>query len=94
VQTTLHELELNDMPKSTTIAARVNADLDAELDRLAKATGRSKSWLINEALTSFVANERQFLAAVEKGKKALRAGRVVDHATVVAAFERLVAPKP
>jgi predicted transcriptional regulator len=81
------------MPKSTTIAARVDADLDAELNRLAKATGRSKSWLINEALSSFVANEREFIAAVEKGKKALRAGRVVDHATVVAAFERLVAPK-
>jgi predicted transcriptional regulator len=85
--------EWNCMPKSTTIAARVDADLDAELNRLAKATGRSKSWLINEALNSFVANEREFLAAVEKGKKALRAGRVVDHATVVAAFERIVAPK-
>jgi predicted transcriptional regulator len=85
--------ERNCMPKSTTIAARVDAHLDAELNRLAKATGRSKSWLINEALNSFVANERGFLAAVEKGKKALRAGRVVDHATVVAAFERIVAPK-
>jgi predicted transcriptional regulator len=60
---------------------------------LAKATGRPKSWLINDALSSFVANERQFLAAVEKGKKALRVGRVVDHATVIAAFERLVAPR-
>jgi predicted transcriptional regulator len=82
------------MAKSITIAARVDADLDADLNRLAKATGRSKSWLINEALSSFVANEREFLAAVEKGKKALRAGRVVDHATVVAAFERLVTAKP
>lgn len=82
------------MPKSTTIATRVDADLDAELNRLAKASGLSKSWLINEALSSFVANERQFLAAVEKGKKALRAGRVVDHTTVVAAFERIITPKP
>jgi len=80
------------MPKSITIAARVDADLDAELGRLAAATGRSKSWLINEALRSFVANERQFLAAVEAGKQALREGRVVDHATVVAAFQRLVTP--
>ena len=37
--------------------------------------------------------EARAQAAVEKGKKALRAGRVVDHATVVAAFERLVVPK-
>ncbi len=78
------------MPKSVTIAARVDAELDADLDRLATATGRSKSWLISEALRSYVGGEQQFLAAVEEGKQALRDGRVVDHATVVEAFERLV----
>ena len=82
------------MSKSITLAARIDADLDAELRRLVTATGRSKSWLINEALRSYVANERQFLAAVEEGKQALRDGRVIDHQTVVTAFERLVAPGP
>jgi predicted transcriptional regulator len=82
------------MPKSVTLAARVDADLDAELGRLATATGRSKSWLISEALRSFVANEQQFLAAVEEGKQAMREGRMLDHATVVAAFERIIAPHP
>jgi predicted transcriptional regulator len=82
------------MSKSTTLSARVDADLDAELSRLATTTGRSKSWLINEALRSYVANEQQFLAAVEAGKQALRDGRVIDHQTVVTAFERLVAPGP
>jgi predicted transcriptional regulator len=82
------------MSKSVTIAARVDADLDAELERLASATGRNKSWLINEALRSYVANEQQFLAAIEEGKQALRDGKVVDHATVVEAFERIVKPHP
>ena len=80
------------MSKSITLAARVDAELDAELARLASATGRTKSWLINEALRSYVANEQQFLAAVEEGKRALNDGRVLDHETVVAAFNRLVAP--
>ncbi len=40
-------------------------------------------------LRSYVANERQFLVAVEEGKKALREGKTVDHAMVVAAFEQL-----
>jgi len=80
------------MSKSITLAARVDADLDAELSRLATTTGRTKSWLINEALRSFVANEQQFLAAIEEGKQALKEGRVIDHATVVAAFDRIVAP--
>lgn len=82
------------MSKSVTIAARVDVDLDSELERLASATGRSKSWLINEALRSYVANEQQFLAAIEEGKQALRDGKVVDHATVVEAFERIVKPHP
>jgi RHH-type transcriptional regulator, rel operon repressor / antitoxin RelB len=82
------------MTKSVTIAARVDADLDGQLDRLAAATGRSKSWLISEALRSYIANEQQFLAAVEEGKQALRDGRTLDHATVVAAFERIVTPRP
>ena len=82
------------MSKSVTIGARVDADLDIELERLASATGRSKSWLINEALRSYVANEQQFLAAIEEGKQALRDGKVVDHATVVEAFERIVKPHP
>lgn len=80
------------MSKSITLAARVDADLDAELSRLATTTGRTKSWLINEALRSFVANEQQFLAAVEEGKQAMREGRVIDHETVVAAFDRIIAP--
>jgi predicted transcriptional regulator len=80
------------MGKSVTLAARVDEALDAELTKLVDKSGRSKSWLINEALRSYVANEQQFLAAVEEGKQALKEGRVIDHATVVAAFERLVAP--
>ena len=81
------------MSKPVTIAAQVNADPDDELERLAEAAGRSKSWLMDEALRSYVATE-QHLAAVEKGKEALQAGRVLDHATVVAAFEHIVSPKP
>ncbi len=54
----------------------------------AAATGRTKSRLISEALPSYVATEQQFLNAIKEGKKALREGKVVDHATVVAAFER------
>ena len=82
------------MPKSVTLAARVDATLDSELCRLASATGRSKSWLINEALRSFVANEQQFVAAVEEGKQALREGRSIDQNVVEAAFGRVVAQSP
>jgi predicted transcriptional regulator len=77
------------MSKSVTLAARVDTELDARLGNLALAMGRSKSALISEALRSYVANEEKFLAAVEEGKQAIRDGRVVDHAVVVAAFNRI-----
>lgn len=80
------------MSKSATLTARIDAELEAELDRLAAAKGRSKSWLVNEALHSYVANEQQFAAAVEEGRQAAREGRTVDHRTVVAAFNRITAP--
>lgn len=79
------------MPKSITLAARVDATLDIELCRLASATGRSKSRLINEALRSFVASEQLFVAAVEQEKQALREGRSIDPNVVEAAFERIIA---
>ncbi len=82
------------MAKSITIAARVDAGLDSELEQLAAATGRSKSWLIADALRCYVANEQQFLASVEEGKQALRDGKTLDHQTIVAAFERIACRHP
>jgi len=81
------------MPKFTTITTRVDPDLAAGLARLAEETGRSKSRLINEALRRYVGTEQQFLTAVEVGKRALRAGAVVDHAVVVASFDRIVSSR-
>ena len=82
------------MPKSVTLAACVDATRDGELCRLVAVTGRSKSWLINEALRSFVDNEQQLVAAVEEGKQALREGRRIDPNVVEAAFGRVVAQSP
>jgi predicted transcriptional regulator len=81
------------MPKSVTVAARVDGSLDAELERLARVTGRTKSALVGEALRSYVASERQFIEAVEAGLEDMKAGRVVDHDTVVAAVRRAIRPQ-
>ena len=82
------------MAKSVTVAARVGTDPDDRLERLASAAGHSKSWLVNEALRSYVAAKQQLLAAVEKGKEALREGRTVDYQMAAAAFKRIVSPRP
>lgn len=46
------------------------------------------------ALPSHIADERQFLAAVEEGKQALREGQLIDHDAVTAAFNRIIRPLP
>ena len=71
-----------------TIGARISEELDRDLRKLSAATGRSKSWLVAEALKSYVESEKDFIKAVEQGIKAANEGRLVEHEAVVAAFER------
>lgn len=75
-------------PKSVMVGARISPKLDAGLARLSQLTGRPKSWLVCEALQSYVAGEEEFIAAVEKGLADMRAGRVLEHEDVVRHFEK------
>jgi len=74
--------------KTITIGARISEQLDRDLRTLADVTGRSKSWLVAEALKSYVEAEREFIEAVEQGIRAADEGRLVDHDAVVADLER------
>jgi predicted transcriptional regulator len=74
--------------RTITIGARISEELDRDLARLAAATGRSKSWLVADALTSYVQSEKAFIEAIEEGIKAADEGHLVDHDAVVAEFER------
>jgi predicted transcriptional regulator len=74
--------------RTVTIGARISEELDRDLVRLSTATGRSKSWLVADALKSYVESEKAFVEAVEEGIKAANDGRLVDHDAVVAEFER------
>lgn len=74
--------------KSVTVGARISPKLDARLERLALLTGRPKSWHLCEAIESYVASEVEFISAVKEGLADMRAGRVVDHETVVRHFNK------
>lgn len=76
------------MTKSINIGARVTEELNEGLGKLARATGRSKSWLISEAVRAYVESEAQFIEAVEQGLGELETGALVGHSTVVGDFER------
>jgi predicted transcriptional regulator len=74
------------LAKEVTITARIDAELAARLSRLSELEGRSKSWLVGEALKSYLEAELAFIEAVEEGRRDLREGRTLSHEEVVAAF--------
>jgi predicted transcriptional regulator len=81
------------MPDDVAIEARIPADLNDALARLASARRKRKSTLVREALAAYVQSEQEFAAAVEEGRADVRAGRVVDHADVMREIRQLLETK-
>ena len=67
---------------SATISVRVPADMRQGLERLAEATGRSKSYLATEALRAYLHREAWQVAAIKKGVAAAEKGAFANAAEV------------
>lgn len=76
------------MEKDVTISARISKDLAKKVDALAKRHRRSRSWLVEDALSHYTARELEFLALVEEGRRDKEAGRVYSHQEVVNMLKR------
>jgi predicted transcriptional regulator len=70
------------MARDVTISARIAPDLDSNLERLAAATGRTKSWLLNDALAGYIAREMEFVEAVQVGLNERAQGKFIEHAEI------------
>ncbi len=66
-----------------TISFRAVAEKIDTLDALAAAQDRSRSYLINEAITNYIDLHAYQDALVRKGIEKMRKGRVVSHAEIV-----------
>ena len=67
------------MPVTVPVTVRVSSETNAKLERIAKATERSKSKLLAGAIDAYIESERQFLDGIERGLADLKAGRVIDN---------------
>ena len=65
--------------RSVMLSFRVSGEKASILDRLAKSTERSKSWLLERALDDYLASQAWQVAAVEEGLADVEAGRVISH---------------
>jgi predicted transcriptional regulator len=74
------------MSSQRTISFRIDAEKVAKLDSIAKAMDRDRSYLLNEAVESYLNEQQRFIAMVKEGLEDVRAGRTISHEEV----ERMV----
>jgi predicted transcriptional regulator len=68
--------------KSVTITARIPAALAKKLETYAKATKRSRSWLVEDMLDRYVDHEIAFVKFVQEGIDAADRGELIAHEEV------------
>lgn len=76
------------MSDTALISVRVEEDLAKRLDRLAKATDRSKSYLAAQAIEEYVALQEWQVQAIHQGMAAARRSEVVSHDKACAELKR------
>ncbi|MBA2351016.1 MAG: CopG family ribbon-helix-helix protein [Burkholderiales bacterium] len=76
---------------SEPITLRLDPDLKARLDNLCKATERSRAFLAAEAVRQYVELNEWQIAAIEEGIREADQGRLIDHATLKAKWEKRLA---
>jgi predicted transcriptional regulator len=72
------------------ISFRIAPEKVDELDVFAKAMDRDRSYLLNEAVESYLSEQRRFAALVEEGRQASRKGELIDHEQVGALIDSWV----
>ena len=70
----------------TTVTTRIDEETQSRLDQLAKATDRSSSWLVADAIRRYVEEEGWQVAAIEEGVRQADAGDFATEDEVKAAF--------
>jgi predicted transcriptional regulator len=66
------------MSTPRTISFRIDSEKVAQLDLIAKAMDRDRSYLLNEAVESYLSEQQRFAAMVKEGLEASRKGELID----------------
>lgn len=79
------------MSKNAAISVRISGEMDEQIATIAHLRGRTRSWIINEALRGYIQSEKQFIEAVQEGLKDIDEGRVVPNDVVMRELEDIIA---
>ena len=79
------------MSASTTMTIRLAEADKAKLERLARHTRRSRSYLAAEAVAAYVDRELEIIEGIEQGLADVAAGRLVPHDEAMARIYATIA---
>jgi predicted transcriptional regulator len=74
----------------SSITVRVSEDMVQELDELARAMDRSRSWVVTDALARYLAEERQWMESVKRGIEAADRGELIPHEQVMEEMRQMI----
>ncbi len=78
---------------SDPIALRIPTDILADLEKIAEASERTRSWVMVRAFRHYLANEGADILAVIQGRKEIAEGKVSDMDDVLKEIEEIVRGK-
>jgi predicted transcriptional regulator len=70
--------------KTSTMTVRIPVELKRRLDRLACSTTRSRAWLAQDAIESYVTLNEWHVQAIHQGMNDADAARFVEHTKIAA----------
>ena len=82
------------MASRATVTFHTSPEVKARLEILADRTRRSKSFLTNEAVERYLAEEEDFIHDVEAGIAEADGDELIDHEAVVRYFDSLSTNNP
>lgn len=70
------------MNQTISLSVRVSREIADDIDRLAKATDRPRSWVLEQAVKSYLEAQAWQIERIEEGMAALDRGEHVTHEDV------------
>lgn len=85
-----------DLPKVETrvLTAHVPIQLAEKVDQLADRLGRSRGWIMKQALSAWIAQEEERDRLTQEALADVDAGRVIDHQTAQVWIDSLSTDEP
>lgn len=71
-----------------TLTAQVPDKLASELNTIAENEGRSKSWVIKEAIADYIAKQKDLKQMIMEGLTAARKGKLIPHSEILKDLEK------